>query len=354
MKPLELERRTVKALRRLFARSPEIATERISLAPPKIGSGGRVDILASISAFGRRHRIACEVRNNGQPSHIRNAILHVRDYVANLNFDAAPMVAAPFLSEPSRALCVEYGVGYLDLHGNAFLQVPGILIDVSVAGQPSAERRELKSLFRPKAARILRVMLRDPGRAWRVTDLAVAANASLGHVSNVRRALLHREWAEGLSDGVILSNRDAVLDAWCAAYRPPAGDVVRLYTSLHGMAIEDAAKTIFSLHPRHRSSAFASFSAARWLAPYGRTGTEYFYADREGAAQIADRLRASGVDKGENVNIRILKDREILADAIEPAPGVVCTDPVQTYLDLCVAGERGAESADYLRHKVLS
>ena len=120
------------------------------------------------------------------------------------------------------------------------------------------------------------------------------------------------------------------------------------------MAIEDAAKAIFSLHPRYRSLAFASFSAARWLAPYGRTGTECFYADREGAAQIADRLSASGVDKGENVNIRILKDREILADAIEPAPGVVCTDPVQTYLDLCVAGERGVESADYLRHNVLS
>ena len=353
LKAREVERRAAEALRSLFERNPEIKIGEIVLEP-QIGRGHPVDILASISAFGRHYRLACEVRSNGQPSHVRNAILYVRDYVANLDFDAAPMVSAPFLSEQSRALCVEYGVGYLDLHGNALLQVPGILIDISVPGEPPPERRDLKSLFRPKAAHILRVMLRDPKRAWRVTELARAASASLGHVSNVRRALLSREWAEELSDGVVLSDPDAVLDAWRAAYRPPDSEVERLYTSLHGMAFEDAARAVFSLRPSPRSLAFASFSAARWIAPYGRTGTEYFHANREGAAQIADALRASGVDKGENVNIRILTDQHILADTIEPVPGVICTSPVQTYLDLSVSGERGVESADHLRREVLS
>ena len=350
----QVEKQAAEALRSLLERSPGIEIGEI-VREPSIGRGHPVDILASISAFGRHHRIACEVRSNGQPRHVRNAILYVRDYVANLDFDAAPMVSAPFLSERSRALCVEYGVGYLDLHGNAFLQLPGILIDVSVTGEPPAERRGLKSPFRPKAARILRVMLREPEHAWRVADLALAAGTSLGHVSNVRRALLNREWAEELGGGVVLSNPDAVLDAWRAAYRPPDGDAEKLYTSLHGMAFEDAAKAIFSLRPQHGGSlAFASFSAARWIAPYGRTGTEYFHADREGAAQIADALGASGVDRGENVNIRILEDQGILADTIEPAPGVICTSPVQTYLDLSVSGERGVESADHLRREVLS
>ena len=353
MKPREAEEQAVEALWSLFERNPEIEVGEI-VFEPRIGPGHPVDILASFSAFGRRHRIACEVRRNGQPRHVRNAILHVRDYVAHLDFDAAPMVSAPFLSERSRALCVESGVGYLDLHGNAFLQVPGILIDVSVPGEPPAERRDLKSLFRPKAARILRVMLQDPERAWRVTELADAAGASLGHVSNVHRALLHREWAERRRDGVVLSDPDSALDAWRAAYRPPEGDVKRLYTSLHGAAFEDAASSIFSLRPPHGSAAFASFSAARWIAPYTRTGTEYFFADREGATRIADTLRASGVDRGGNVTIRILKDHDILVDTISPAPGVICTSPVQTYLDLSVAGERGVEAADHLRRKELS
>lgn len=353
MKLWEVEERAAEALRGLFERSPEIEVDKIRFLPSN-GPSPPVDILASFSAFGRRHRVACEVRSNGQPSHVRSAILFVRDYVAHLDFDAAPMVSAPFLSERSQALCVESGVGYLDLHGNAFLQVPGILIDVSVPGEPPAERRGLKSLFRPKAARILRVMLRDPERAWRVTELAGAAGVSLGHVSNVRRALLDREWAERRRGGVVLSDPDSVLDAWRAAYRPPDGDLERLYTSLHGAAFERAARAVFSLCPEHGSLAFASFSAARWIAPYGRTGTEYFYADWEGAARIADALRASGVDRGGNVNVRIPKDRRVLADVIEPAPDIICTSPVRTYLDLSVAGERGVESADHLRRKVLS
>ena len=203
MKSREVEGQAAEALRSLVERNPEIMVDEIVFGPP--GPGHPVDILASISAFGRHHKLACEVRSNGQPRHVRNAILYVRDYVSNLEFDAAPMVSAPFLSEQSRALCIKSGVGYLDLHGNAFLQVPGILIEISVPGEPPAERRDLKSLFRPKAAQILRVMLRKPKRAWRVTELACAASASLGHVSNVRRALLSREWAEELSDGVVLS-----------------------------------------------------------------------------------------------------------------------------------------------------
>lgn len=34
---------------------------------------------------------------------------------------------------------------------------------------------------------------------------------------------------------------------------------------------------------------------------------------------------------------------------IEPAPGIICTSAVQTYLDLAQAGERGGEAAKHLR-----
>lgn len=256
VKSREIEEQAVKALRSLLERSPEIKLGEVVFEPP-IGRRHPVNILASISAFGRQHKIACEVRSNGQPRHVHNAILYIRDYVASLDFDATPTVISPFLSKQSRALCVDYRVGYLDFHGNAYLQVPGILIDVGVPEEPPAERRDLKSLVRPKAAHILRVMLRQPERAWRVTELAHAANASVGHVSNVRRALLGREWAEELTDGVVLANLQALLDAWRVAYRRPEGEVERLYTSLHGMAFQETAKAIFSLRPLQRALAFA-------------------------------------------------------------------------------------------------
>lgn len=348
----ELEIRAGEALRKLFDSRTQIEVEKIEFEP-HVADGRRADILASINAFGHRHTLVCEVKRNGEPRHVRNAALRLRDCVARMDVNATPILIAPFLSEKSRAICVDYNVGYLDLYGNVFLQMPGILIDVSVAGRPVAEKRDLKSLFRPKASHILRIMLRNPKRAWRVTELAKAANASLGHVSNVRRTLLNREWAEDLGHGVALADPDALLNSWRDAYRRPYGDVVRLYTSLHGQTFEEAVKDVFSTRSFRNSAAFASFSAARWIAPYGRTGTDYFYADREGEKKIIDALKASNVNKGNNVEILIPKDRNILEDTVEAASGVICTSPVQTYLDLSVAGERGAESADYLRRKML-
>ncbi len=47
------------------------------------------------------------------------------------------------------------------------------------------------------------------------------------------------------------------------------------------------------------------------------------------------------------------KDRGLLEDTVEPAPGAVCTGVIQTYLDLAAAGERGQEAAEHLRREQL-
>jgi hypothetical protein len=99
---------------------------------------------------------------------------------------------------------------------------------------------------------------------------------------------------------------------------------------------------------------FASFSAAHWLAPYGRTSTHYFYSDEGGLQRLRAALKLSSAAKGENVTITLPKDDGLFRDSIEPAPGSYCTSPVQTYLDLAIAGERGREAADHLRQTKLT
>jgi hypothetical protein len=49
--------------------------------------------------------------------------------------------------------------------------------------------------------------------------------------------------------------------------------------------------------------------------------------------------------------ISLPKDQGVLSDTVEPAPGAICTSPVQTYLDLSIAGERGEEAAQHLRQE---
>jgi hypothetical protein len=348
----ELEDRAAEALKGLLAQVPAIELKRVEWEPHGVDRG--VDILAELQVAGRRHTLVCEVKANGQPRHVRIGLLQLRNYVAHFDTPATPIFIAPYLSPEAQALCREQEVGFLDLEGNARLVFDGVFIERITANKPAVERRELKSIFRPKSAQVLLVMLRNPRRAWRVVELAETAGVSLGHVSNVRVALLDREWARVDPDGLSLTDPDALLDAWRDAYEPPAGKRAGFYTTLHGTAFEEAARKALGAANREGVAMLASFSAAQWLAPYARTGSQFFYADVAGAKTLEKALKLSPASKGENVVITVPKNSGLFRDHVEPAPDIICTSPVQTYLDLAVAGERGREAAEHLRRERLT
>jgi hypothetical protein len=169
----------------------------------------------------------------------------------------------------------------------------------------------------------------------------------------VRSGLLDREWAQVSDRGLFLSEPDALLDAWREAYEPPAGKRIGFYTTLHGSAFEEAARSVLHAGSDNGRAIFASFSAAHWQTSYVRTGMQYFYADDAGLEQLKDHLRLSSPPKGENVIVTVLRDDGPFLDSVESTAGVVCTSPVQTYLDLAAAGERGREAAEHLRQERL-
>lgn len=342
----------IDALSGLLGQVPPAKLKKI-----EIGSqlGGReIDLLVHLDVQSRHRVLVCEVKSDGQPRNVRMALQQLRNYLAHFDKQATPVLIAPYLSPEAQALCREEGAGYLDLHGNAHIVFDGVFIERIVEGKPRVERRELKSLFKPKSGQVLRLLLRDPSRPWRVAELAEEASVSIGHVSNVRSGLLAREWAQVSKDGLFLSNPDALLDAWRDEYEPPAGKRIGFYTTLHGTAFEEAARHAFSSSEEPANAILASFSAAQWLAPYTRTGSQYFYADSEGLEKLKFHLKLSPVSKGENVVVTLPKDKGLFHDAIEPVNGIICTSVVQTYLDLTAAGERGGEAAEHLRRERLA
>lgn len=84
---------------------------------------------------------------------------------------------------------------------------------------------------------------------------------------------------------------------------------------------------------------FASFSAAQWLAPYGRTGTHYFFADEEGLRKLRAALKLAPASKGENVVVTVPKDAALLADLIALVAGV----------DGILQAQAGSDAAYFLR-----
>lgn len=335
----------------LLAQVPVIRGVEPVLPLNRVDSG--IDALVGLQLEDRQQPLACAVLGNGQPRHVRLAIWELAHAIRRDCPDAIPLLIAPFLSPASQALCKDHEVAFFDQQGNARLVFDGVFIERVAAGQPAAVRRELKSLFTPKAAQVLRLLLREPWRPWRVTELAEASKVSLGQVSNVRRGLLDREWASVSDEGLALKDPDALLDAWCAAYSGLGGKRQSYYTTLHGKGLEEALLGLFRDQQDQPGVLLATFTAANWLAPYGRTGIQNLLSKPAELEHLQQSLALQPVISGANVVVTLPAHEGVFLDAVKPSPGIACTSPVQTFLDLSAAGERGQEAAAHLRSRLL-
>lgn len=343
-----LEHLAAQHLQAVLGGVPFLRPGKPSLEHP---SGARVaDFILPIEVRGQPWSLVCEVKNVGQPRFVREGAFQLRKYLQSLSSPQAYGVfIAPYLSEESAALLREESLGYLDFAGNCFLSFDGVFVERSGLPHTPERRRELREIFAPKASRVLRVLFTDANRSWRVTQLAERAAVSLGQVSNVRRALLDREWASSDSQGLKLRTPGTILDAWSSAYSPKHAAEQDYYTLLHGKELNSAIHAAFAALPQDAHLLLASFSAAQWLAPFARSAGTHFYADELGRAALSEHLKLERVSRGTNVSVTLPKDDAVFIDSCEPAPGFQCTGLLQTYLDLSRAGDRGREAADHLR-----
>ncbi len=348
-----LEGRAFQAFVDTMTRVPEVKVNGLPLEQNSRGPLYEADFIAEVWHGSKKALFVAEVKQNGQPRHAAAAIAQLKHYIAGDNRQPLPVFVAPFLSKDTRALCESEGVNYIDLAGNVRIMFDGVYIEREAADNPFKERRKLRSLFSPKAAQALKLLLREPRRRWRMADLAAAARVSLGQISNVKTALLEQDWASVENDGLALSKPDVLLDEWRGSYRGVAGSVLHFYTTMHGPSLNNTILTVLSSWEEPHA-ALASFSAAQWYAPYARVGHDNLYADQEGLDRLVEALKLTPADKGGNIIITFLYDEMPLVDAEFRGPGLWCTSPVQTYLDLSNAGDRGREAADFLRQEALS
>jgi hypothetical protein len=294
--------------------------------------------------------IIFEVKQSAQPRFAHAALLQLKSYVQSMQGRVYPVLVAPYVSLDVRDSCKEADVGFFELSGNCRLAFEQVFIERTGIKAGAAERRELQSLFGTKSSRILRILLREPQRPWKVVELAESAHVSVGQVSNVRAALLAHEWAEvaSTSSGFRMTKPGAVLDAWRNVYRRLQLQRTNYYSLFHGEAFTNAARRALSNDVRE-GAVLRSFSAAQWQAPFARSSTHRFYATAEGEERLRRELQLDPIGKGENVVIERPKDEGIFRDSVEAAPGLWCTNPIQTYLDLTVSGDRGREAAEHLR-----
>ncbi len=356
----DLEPRFLATLRGLVARVPFL---RLTSLKPDVKLGkdriGRPDWLAGLRAGDQSWVLVAEGKKSGQPREVRAAILQLKHYLSILPPDkpSLGLVLAPFISEESARICTEAGVGYADFAGNARLSFDRIFIETRAAGTPPVVKREARSVFSPKATRIIRVLLQGPLRAWKVKELAAAANVSLGHVSAVRQKLLAREWAEEDEGGISIKRPDTVLRAWIEEDDFSKRTEIREYSTLSSDLPLAQKLVAFCADAGSLSGIGPLFTlnfAAWLLAPHNVPSTVSAYLERfPDGGKLEAFLKARPVSRGAG-NLRIIvpadyKSLTIDSQAAADFPGLSLVSDLQLFLDLHGGEPNGAEQARVLR-----
>jgi hypothetical protein len=307
-----------------------------------------IDIVATVRMAKQRQRLALEVKNNGQPRVARTAAYQLAR-VLECEPDVYGVFTAPYISPRTAEICVKEKIGYLDLAGNCRLTFGQVYIEQEGKPNPFAEKRDLRSLYSPKAARVLRVLLTAPKKPWRVQALAEEAEVSLGQVSNVKRLLEDREWLKSSDAGLLLKDPESLLSEWSENFNSRKNAPKNYYTLKSIAEMEaDLAKTC---EGEGTAYALTGFSGAARYAPSVRYQRVMAYVSRD-VESIAKILSLKEVASGANVALFTPYDEGVLYGTRQ-IDGICIASPVQVYLDLLGVKGRGEEAAKAILGEVI-
>ena len=166
LKTGEIRRHIAQRLRELFPKArpwEEVADLRVN--------GKAIDLAVRFRLGEQEHLVVVEVSALGQPRQIRGAVTRLLDVRREIT-GAYPVAAAVYIGPQSARILKDNNLGYVDLSGNCYLAFDHVLIEKEGKRNVRPSTRPLRSLFAPRATRVVRVLLAEPTRAWRLEELA--------------------------------------------------------------------------------------------------------------------------------------------------------------------------------------
>jgi hypothetical protein len=312
---------------------------------PETGEQGPDFLLKLVLPAGEL-KLVIEVAENGQPRIARLAVNQLQRYLPTIP-NAYGVFVAPYISPRAAEICTREGVGYIDLAGNCRLSFDGVFIERQGIPNPSSEKRSLRSLYSPKATRVLRVLLSAPGKCWRVKELSDEARVSFGQVSNVKKLLLDREWIRESKQGLALVEPEQLLTEWAQNYNFRRNQTHDFYSLKPIADIEsDLAQICREANLRY---ALTGFSGAARLAPMVRYQRASAFVEGW-KDDLATALDLKSVASGANVNLLNPYDEGVFYGS-RLISGLQVASPIQLYLDLLTFRGRGEEAAKAILEK---
>ena len=308
-----------------------------------IADPNRPEIVARVRIGGQERLLLAEVKSNGQPRLVREAVESLTKY-RQTYADSYGLVIAPSFTPQAIKICRQEGIGYLDFSGNCLLNFDFVFINKTGRAVTATKRKKFRSWYSPRIERVLRTIFMHPQRVWKIRELALEAHVTAGQAFSIKRHLAERQWLEEFKHGFSLARPDLLLDEWSENYLP-ARNVERVFSSPRTV-VEIEAMLASVCQEQIIPYALNGFSAAMRFDPlfhYDRVSA-YVLSDLSKVISALELTESSG--KG-NVSLSIPYDEGALRGA-EQFDHAKITSPIQTYLDLIGLEGRGEKAAGYV------
>jgi hypothetical protein len=293
-------------------------------------------------------RLFAGVKSNGQPRLAREAVNQMLR-CKNRYPDAYFIFIAPYISSKAAEICQSEGIGYLDLSGNCLLSFDKIFIQKKDYPNQFKEKRDLKSLYAPKAERLLRVLLCNPGKKWKIKELAAESHVSLGQASNVKRVLYECELVSGERGGFSLKEPAELLRVWADNYDYRKNKIQEFYSLKRVVDIENCLASY--CNDRKIKYALTGFSGAARITPAVRYKKAMVYA-ADFAQKAFSELSLKAVNSGGNLLLFTPYDDGVFYGS-SSFNGIQVASKIQIYLDLQGFRGRGEEAAEMLYNRIV-
>jgi len=346
LKSAEIRRQVAQRLRELFPRArgwEETPDAKVGFQP--------VDLLVKFRLGEHEQIMAVDVVSLGQPRQIRAAITKLAE-IRKAMPAAYPVAASVYIGSQSARLLKDNNLGYVDLSGNCYLAFEHVLIEKEGKRNVRPSTRPLRSLFAPRATRVVRVLLAEPSRPWRLEELAKAAAVSLGHSHNVVKRLEDLRWVErDEAQRIHLGKPADLLQGWGESYTYRTNDIASYFVPerVTRKLMADLAR---ALTAEGRRYAFTLNAGLSLVAPQTRLGAVHCYLEGDPAPIAAALgLHPAGEADG-GLHLMAPYDPGVFYGLLDKAGLKVVSLP-QLYADLVHYERRGPEQAEHLRREAM-
>ena len=244
-----------------------------------------------------------------------------------------PLVVSPFISPETVQLCAEHHVSCLDLAGNCRICFGSVYIAEGGHRNTVIRKPRRPAVFSsntPVSSAILRRLMQNVDKPWKLKYLSEALGCSIGLVHKVKSFLCDQLWAENTKDGVRITNVPGLMQSWAREYAASAQGIRRFHTDMTPDQLEWRVNEV-----RSRNGIRCWLTAASAAAHYSGAPRPAVFHGHIHPFRVNDFARECGlseVAEGGNVILHLIEQNTTLADAVE-INGTLLVSPTQMYLD---------------------